>query len=205
MYRPNEMSDFCTLLSSHILSTHLCHTFWYYFFPLIFPQISFPKHASSLILQSSNLLLSFITMSLSPSPASTIHPDTLGLPPEILGPPLQGLADEQEPLMELRQSSLPVSTLVSRAADEVLPPLKKGASTYNSTALQAIFPVLASTLVSWLAGEVLPPLKKGASTNHSTGLKAIFPVPASTLQIRPVGEVLPPLKKGASTDHCTGI
>ncbi len=70
-------------------------------FPLIPPQISLHKHASSLILQSSNLLLSFITMSLSPSPASTIHPDALDLPPEPLNPPLPGLADEQGTLMEL--------------------------------------------------------------------------------------------------------
>jgi hypothetical protein len=33
--------------------------------------------------------------------ANTIHPDTLDLPPEPLDPPLQGLADEQEPLVEL--------------------------------------------------------------------------------------------------------
>jgi hypothetical protein len=51
-------------------------------------------------LQSSKLL-SFFIMSHSPSSASNIHPNTLDLPPERLDPPLQGLADEQEPLMEL--------------------------------------------------------------------------------------------------------
>jgi hypothetical protein len=196
MYWPNGMSDFFTLLSSHVSSTRLCRTSWYYFFPLIRPQISFlPKHASSsLILQSTNLLLFFI-MSHSPSSASTIHPDTLGLPPEPLDPPLQGLADKQGHLVELQRSSLPVPALASRLADEVLPPLKKGASTDQSTGLQAIFPVPVLTRESQpAADELLPPLKKGASTDHFTGLQAIFPV--STLASRPAaGEVLPPLKR----------
>ncbi len=90
----------------------------------------------------------------SPSSASTIHQDTLGLPPEPLGPPLQGLADEQEPLVEPRRSSLPASTLASRLTNEVLPPLKKGANTDDSTGLQAVFPV--STLTSLLTDKVLP-------------------------------------------------
>jgi hypothetical protein len=137
----------------------------------------------------------------SPSSASNIHHDTLGLPPEPLGPPLQGLAVEQEPLVEPRRSSLPASTLASRLTNEVLPPLKKGASTDNSTGLAAHLP--ASTLASRLTDEVLPPLKKGASTDNSTGLAAHLP--ASTLASRLTDEVLPPLKKGASTDNSTGL
>jgi hypothetical protein len=88
----------------------------------------------------------------SPSSASTIHQDTLGLPPEPPGPPLQGLADEQGPLVEPRRSSLPASTLASRLTNEVLPPLKKGASTNNSNSLAAHLP--ASTLASQFTDDV---------------------------------------------------
>jgi hypothetical protein len=137
----------------------------------------------------------------SPSSASTIHQDTLGLPSEPLGPPLQGLADKQKPLVEPRQSSLPASTLASRLTDEVLPPLKKGASTDMSTGLAAHLP--AWTLASRLTNEVLPPLKKGASTDNSTGIAAHLP--AWTLASRLTDEVLPPLKKEASTNNSTGL
>jgi hypothetical protein len=59
---------------------------------------------------------------------------------------------------------------LSQLSDEVLPPLKKGASTDHSTFPGAHLPT--STLESRLPDEVLPPLKKGASTDHSTGLAA---------------------------------
>jgi hypothetical protein len=138
----------------------------------------------------------------SPSSASTIHQDTLGLPPEPLGPPLQGLADEQEPLVEPRQSSLPASTLASRLTDEVLPPLKKGASTDNSTGLAANFPAL--TLASRLTDEVLPPLKKGASTDNSTAHQATFPVSSFGMTSLLTNEVLAPLKEGVITHSSPG-
>jgi hypothetical protein len=91
---------------------------------------------------------------------------------------------------------LPASTLASQLTDEVLPPLKKRASTDNSTGLAVHLPAL--TLVSRLTDEVLPPLKKGASTVNYTGLAAHLP--SSTLASQLNDEVLPPFKKGASTD-----
>jgi hypothetical protein len=55
------------------------------------------------------IFLQHISYPNSPSSASIVLPDTLGLPPEPLGPPLQGLADKQEPLVEIRRSSQPAS------------------------------------------------------------------------------------------------
>jgi hypothetical protein len=56
----------------------------------------------------------------------------------------------------------------------VLPPLKKGASTDNLTALQAIFLASTLTLLSLLTDEVLAPLKEGASTHNSPGLSSMI-------------------------------
>jgi hypothetical protein len=106
--------------------------------------------------------------------------------------------------VELRRSSLPVSALASRLADEVLPPLRKGASTDHSTGLQAIFPVPVLTFQSRPADEVLPPLK-GSQHRPFNWPSGYFPVLALTLQRQPANEVLPTLKKGASTDHSTGL
>jgi hypothetical protein len=84
------------------------------------PGTSFPPNSPSDFSSQARILFNFAIIKLtiflqhmsylnSSSSAYVVLPDTLGLPPEPLDPPLQGLADEQEPLEELPQSSLPAS------------------------------------------------------------------------------------------------
>jgi hypothetical protein len=79
LFPPNLPSDF---------SSQACILFNFAIFKLIIflHHMSYPNSLSS---------------------ASIVLPDTLSLPPEPLDPPLQELADEQEPFVDLRQISLP--------------------------------------------------------------------------------------------------
>jgi hypothetical protein len=56
----------------------------------------------------------------------------------------------------------------------VLPPLKKGASTDNSAAHQATFPVSTFGMTSLLTNEVLAPLKEGVITHSSPGPSSVI-------------------------------